>query len=405
MGERQAVNRRSVQSTNMGRREIPASIYLLGMTIFAITTSEFMVAGMMPSLAAAFDVSVARIGYLISLYAIGMVVGGPLLTALVLTLRVTNKTALIWQLVLYAASGAVAAMSTTYEVMAISRVLTGIAGSACIGVALALCNELVGPTLRGRASSIVIGGMMLATVLGVPGATFIDQQYGWRASFWLVIVAIIACVVVVARVVPSTRQAAAVRLGQQLRSFRNAQLWAAYLTSGVMMGASYAAFSYITPIATTISGVASTSIPVLLSLYGVASLAGTMVIGTLVDRHIYSVTISGLVVLATALGVFATQAETTVLAISAFLVIGFSGASLSPALIARVMRVAEPGALVNSVHVSIINSGLAFIAWAGGVGIDAGHGYKSPLWIGFLLALLALATLTPRKVRGAMTQC
>ncbi|MDQ4682989.1 MFS transporter, partial [Stenotrophomonas maltophilia group sp. RNC7] len=120
---------------------------------------------------------------------------------------------------------------------------------------------------------------------------------------------------------------------------------------------------------------------------------------------IYSVTISGLVVLATALGVFATQAETTVLAISAFLVIGFSGASLSPALIARVMRVAEPGALVNSVHVSIINSGLAFIAWAGGVGIDAGHGYKSPLWIGFLLALLALATLTPRKVRGAMTQC
>ena len=162
---------------------MPLVIYILGITIFSLTTSEFMVAGMMPSLTQAFAVSVAQIGYLISLYAIGMVIGGPLLTTLLLKLKVPNKKALLWLLCFYAVAQSVAASAITYDIMAIARVITGVAGAACFGVSLAICAEIVAVEARGRAASIVVGGLMLATVLGVPAATVIDAHLGWRASF------------------------------------------------------------------------------------------------------------------------------------------------------------------------------------------------------------------------------
>lgn len=167
---------------------MPRVVYILGMTIFSLTTSEFMVAGMMASLTQAFNVSVTQVGYLISLYAIGMVVGGPVLTVLLLRLGIPNKKVLLTLLGFYALAQAVAASTNSYEVMAVARVATGVAGSACFGAALAIYAEIVKVEARGRAAAIVVGGLMLATVLGVPMATIIDQHWGWRASFWLVVV-------------------------------------------------------------------------------------------------------------------------------------------------------------------------------------------------------------------------
>ncbi|KSG99730.1 MFS transporter [Pseudomonas aeruginosa] len=374
---------------------MPLVVYILGLTIFSLTTSEFMVAGMMPSLTQAFGVSVTQIGYLISLYAIGMVVGGPLLTVGLLKLRVPNKKALLWLLGFYAIAQSVAASATSYEIMAIARVATGVAGSACFGVSLAICAEIVGMASRGRAASIVVGGLMLATVLGVPVATVIDQHWGWRASFWLVVALTVLCAVVITFMVPRAKASETISLGAELAEFKNRHLWAAYATSGLIIGATFAAFSYFAPILTEVTGFAASSIPWLLGIYGAANVVGNMVVGRYADRHTMPIMAWGLIVLGATLALFAVFAQSQALSLASLIVIGLVGVPMNPAMIARVMKTAHPGALVNTVHTSVINIGLGVGAWVGGLGIAAGYGVRSPLWVGVTLAILGLLSLLP----------
>ncbi len=165
------------------RSRLPGVVYLFGSTIFMLTTSEFMVAGMLPSLAAALEATVGQVGYLISLYAVGMAVGGPLVMALLMHFKAPNKPALLALLAIYVAGAALAAAAPNYATMAVARLVTGASSSACFGVSLAIAAELVSPQARGRAASIVLSGIMLAPVLGLPATTAIAQELGWRASF------------------------------------------------------------------------------------------------------------------------------------------------------------------------------------------------------------------------------
>ena len=374
---------------------IPFVVYLLGLTIFALTTAEFMVAGMMPSLAAALDVSVGEIGYLISLYALGMAVGGPVLTALLLALRIPNKPALLWLLVLYVAGAVLAALATTYGVMAAGRVVMGVASSACFGVSLTICAGLVAPEARGRAASFVLAGLMLAPVFGVPATALIEQHYGWRASFWAVAVLSVLCTAVVAWRVPSSKDQSHVGLGAEFRSLRNGGLWAAYATSALIIGATFAAFSYFSPIFIEVTGFSAKAIPWLLMVYGLANVVGNIIVGRLADRHTMAVLAGGLAILALALGTFAGFAHSAAVSVIAFLAIGLTGVALNPAMVARVMRAASPGPLVNTMHASLITAGLAVGSWAGGATIDAGYGLRSPLWVGLALSVAGLLSLAP----------
>ncbi|WP_426578507.1 MFS transporter [Xenorhabdus stockiae] len=393
----------SPEISDKKHRDIPLSIYLLGLTIFILNTSAFMVVGMMPSLMNAFAVTVTDIGYLLSLYGVGMLIGGPILTTVFGVLRIPNKQALLWILTLYSIGGIIAAIAGSYYVMAIARVITGFAGSACIGIALAICGEVVKIEIRGRASSIVFTGMMLANVLGVPAAIMIDQYFGWRISFWLIVIFTIICTLILWVMVPLSHNTANIRISEQLSSFRNGKLWAAYASSALIIGASYAAFSYISVILTEITGLLPAIIPIILGFYGVANVIGTSITGRFADRHTFAVLTIGISILTISLLIFALFPENRYISVIAFLIIGIVGVSMSPALITRVMRVANASPLVNSVHVSFINSGSAFISWAGGLSIAAGNGLISPLWIGLIMAIVALLSLTPRSVRTAMT--
>ncbi|MDQ9126157.1 MFS transporter [Serratia fonticola] len=384
---------------------MPLVIYILGVTIFSLATSEFMVAGMMPSLTQAFDVSVAQVGYLISLYAIGMVVGGPMLSVGLLKLRVSNKKALLWLLGFYAIAQSVAASAASYDIMAIARVATGVAGSACIGVSLAICAEIVGIESRGRAASIVVSGLMLATVLGVPIATIIDQHWGWRASFWLVVVLAGLCAVLITFLVPRSKSTETVSLGAELREFRKGSLWAAFTTSALIIGATFAAFSYFAPILIEVTGFAASSIPWLLAIYGAANVAGNMVVGRYADKHAMAIMVWGLTALCVALSLFAIFADNQIISFCALIAIGLVGIPMNPAMIARVMHTAHPGALVNTVHTSVINIGLGMGAWLGGSGIAAGYGLRSPLWVGIALAVLGLLSLLPYLKRKPCDPC
>lgn len=382
---------------------MPLLIYVLCLTTFVLGTSEFMVAGMMPSLTEALNVSVEQVGNLISLYAAGMVVGGPLLTALLLKWRIPNKQALLWLLAIYAVAQAMAASVSDYNVIALARIVTGVAGSACFGVSVAIGMELLGAASGGRAAGMVLAGLMLAPVIGLPAATLIDQQWGWRASFWLVVALTILCAVLIAWLTPASKPGQEVHLHAELSEFKNRHLWAAYTTSGLIIGATFAGFSYFAPILTQVTGFSASAIPWILGAYGLANVAGNMIVGRYADRHAMPIMATGLAVLAVTFVAFVMLSQWLVASVALVIVIGLVGLPMNPAMVARVVSTARPGPLVNTVHVSVINIGLAAGAWLGGLGIGAGYGLLSPLWVGAALAVLGLLSLLPYMAKGQST--
>ncbi|MFQ6572093.1 MFS transporter [Pseudomonas sp. UM16] len=265
----------------------------------------------------------------------------------------------------------------------------------CFGAALAICADMVGTEMRGRTASIVLGGLMLAAALGVPMATLIDQHMGWRASFWLVVILTVLCALVINVSVPRSQPSTSVSLRAQLREFRNGHLWAAYATSALIIGATFAAFSYFTPILTQVAGFSTASIPWLLGSYGVANIVGNVLVGRYADKYTFPVMAWGLSLLTITLVAFALFAHIPVVSVAMLLVVGLVGVTMNPAMVARVMKAAQPGPLVNTVHTSVINVGLGMGTWLGGLGIGAGFGLRSPLWGGVLLAVLGLISLMP----------
>nr|WP_312973693.1 MFS transporter [Pseudomonas sp.] len=386
------------------RPKLPFTIYLLGATIFSLVTAEFMVAGMMPALADAFSVSLGEVGNLIAFYALGMALGGPPVTVLLLSRGIGSKPALVGLLAVYVLAGALAAAATSYPVLALARVIMGVSSAACIGLCMTLCAAMVSHQERGRAVSVVLAGLMLSPVAGVPMTAWIEHHYGWRASSWAVVGLALACTLLAAMRLPKGEAGGQTRLAEQLRTLRTRRLWGAYLTSGLIIGATFAAFSYCTPILIEEVGLAPGQVAPMLALYGVANLIGNMLVGRFADSHTISVVGLGLAMMVLVMSVFALAGDNLWLNLSCFIAIGLTGVALNPAMVARVMKAAEPGALVNTLHTSVITAGLAFGSWAGGAAIEAGYGLRAPLWVGAAIALLGLlSVLRPLASRHTAT--
>ncbi|QYR19247.1 MFS transporter [Paenibacillus sp. sptzw28] len=381
---------------------MPYAVYVLGFMIFSQTTSEFMVAGMMHSLSAEFGVSVAAIGYLVSAYAAGMIVGGPMLT--VGLLRMPRKHAFLALALVFVVGQTLGALAPNYEVMLVARIITGISSSACFGVSLSICFNLVAPESRGRAASIVLGGLMVATALGLPAAMMFDQYFGWRASFWAVVFLVIFSGVLGQLVIPASPKPKSIRIRSELEAFRNRHLWFAYATSMLIIGATFAAFSYFAPILTGLVGFSSKTIPFLLAIYGAATVIGNIVTGRLSDRYTMSVLTIGLITLTIALVLFGLFSDIAVIAMMAVILIGLVGVPMNPAMSTRITRVAGTGTLVTTVHGSVISLGVVVGSVIGGLTIDAGYGLISPLWVGSIMAVIGLFSLLPFLRRNSISQ-
>ena len=370
---------------------MPAAIYLLSLCIFAMATSEFMVAGMMPSLAAAFHASLADIGNLVSAFAASVVIGGPLLTWRLRAVR--RKPALLGLLAVFLAGQLIGAMADGYPQMLASRIVCGVAQSAFFGVALALAGELVGMDRIARAAGLVLNGLMLASVAGLPMATLLDQYWGWRPAFWLVAGLVGLAMLGIAARVPAGDQPAGLHASEEWRALARPALWAAYLSSGLIIGAVFAAFTYLAPLLLRVSGFAPAMVPLLFGVYGVATVLGNLVTGRLADRHTRRVLQGGILTLLAVMLALALGAQWQALAVAGVCLLGLAGLPMNPAMVARVARAGGNGAMVNSLHMAVINLGLMFGAWAGGLCLDAGWGLRAPLWLGAALALLALLSL------------
>lgn len=295
----------------------------------------------------------------------------------------------------------IAATSPNYEVMMAARVVQGIASSATFGTAMSLAYQLVPDHLRARAASVVLGGLMIATAAGVPFAMVFNLYLGWRASFWAVVVLVFIAVILVQFLIPAfeSQEKESISVKKELGSFKNYRLWAAYTTNVFIIGATFAAFSYFTPILTEVTGFSAGIVPIILGIYGVATVIGNITVGRLADLYMMPTMTVGLFILTAALILFGFLAEVPAIAVVAVIIIGLTGVSLNPAMAKRVLSVSNTGTLVATVNNSMINLGLMIGSSVGGLTIDAGFGLTSPLWVGVIMGVLGLISLLP-VIRG-----
>lgn len=371
---------------------MPLAVYVLSLGVFAMVTSEFAVAGLMPQMADGLDATIPQIGYLITAYAAAMALGGPPLTA-ALT-RVRPKPALMTVFAIFLGGNVIAATAPDYATMVVARLVTGVASQAFFGIALSLCAQLTRPEIRGRAIAVVMNGLMLGTLLGLPLATLVGEHLGWRAAFWAISALTVAAALCTLAGVPRLERGGGDGgFRQELGAFRNPRLWLALSTSTLVIGATFSAFAYFNPILTEVTGFGAGAVPLLLVAYGAATVVGNTVVGRLADRHTVTVLVWGLA-LNTLFAGFALLADIPLTAVAFMMGIGLVGVTMNPAMITRVQRTGNARPLVNSVHSSFITFGVLIGSSVGGLAIIH-FGLLAPVWVGAGLAVLGLVTLVP----------
>lgn len=372
---------------------MPKVVHVLAAGIFAMVTSEFTVSGLMPQLAHSLGTGVEQIGYLVSVFALSMAIGGPLLASALL--RFSHRRALLALFAVFFVGNVVAALAPSYSVLLLARIVTGAASGAFFGIAVTAAGNAVSPELRGRATAAVLQGLALGTTLGLPMATWIGEHFGWRAAFVAIGVLTLAAAGATAATMPDLAPTAdAPNLRNEAFALRSPHLWLVLATSTLIIGATFAGFSYFTPILNTETGIDLGVVPLLLVAYGVTTVAGNAVVGRLAISHTMIVLVAGTAMAAMFLALFASGAQSAWIAVPAMLGIGFVGVTMNPAMVTRVQRAGGTGALVNTVHTSMITLGIVIGSALGGLG-TAAFGLRAPLWVGAAMAVVAVAVMVP----------
>ncbi|NUW38952.1 Cmx/CmrA family chloramphenicol efflux MFS transporter [Nonomuraea rhodomycinica] len=379
---------------------MPFALYLLGLAVFAMGTSEFMLSGLIPDIASDLRVSVPAAGALTSAFAAGMVVGAPLTAAL--SMRWPRRRALLAFLVSFLLLHALGAVTTSFEVLLATRFAAAVADAGFLAVAVATAAAMAPPRATGRATSILLGGVTLACVAGVPAGAVLGNLWGWRSAFWAVALLSVPAVAAVLRSVPAapagTGDGGARR---EARALRDPRLLVLLLLAALVNGATFCTFTYLAPLATSAAGIAPGWVPGLLVLFGLGSFAGVSAAGRLADTRSRLLLSAGGVTLAAGWAVLATVAGSPV----AVSVLVFTQGALSFAvgstLVSQVLYAATLApTLAGSFATAAFNVGAAAGPWLGGITIGAGFGYRSPVWVSASLVAVALAVAALAHVTG-----
>ncbi|MFZ4894403.1 MFS transporter [Plantibacter sp. Mn2098] len=386
---------------------MPIGLIALALGGFGIGLTEFVIMGLLPEVAADLGVTEASAGWLISGYALSVVVGALLLTAAVT--RLPRKPVLLALMVLFIIGNLVSALAPNYELMMLGRIIAALCHGAFFGIGSVLAADMVPENKRAGAIAIMFTGLTAANVLGVPLGTFIGQQFGWRATFFVITVIGVVAFVGIAALVPKPRHDAAPAgsLRSELGAFRIPQVWLSIVITILGFGGMFGAFTYIAYTLTEVSGFAATTVPWLLVLFGAGLFVGNIVGGKAADRNIDRTLVIQLIGLAIVLGAFALTAQSQIATIAWLFLMGGFGFGGVPAVQMRVMRYASSApTLASGANIGAFNVGNALGAWLGGVTITAGLGYTSPIWTGALLSvgavvvMLVAAALAKRKGGG-----
>lgn len=375
----------------MPSRAIPPAVYLLGLTIFAQGTSELILSGLLPAIASDLKVSIPDAGWLTSGFAIGMGVGAPVLA--VLTLRWALRPTLLIFLAVFVASHIVSAVAPNYEILLVSRILGAVVYAGYWAVASVTALSLVPSAVKGKALAIVAGGLTIASILGVPAGTFIGQQWGWRAAFWVIAAMTAVSAIGVLATIPGGRDAAADRpvLRRELRTLANPRLWLALATAAMSSGVFTATFTYAAALLTTVSGIETGWIPLVLALTGLGGLVGITVGGRSSDARPFATLALGFGGALISAAVLAVTSDIAAAAIVALVMLGAFGFATNPAVNVRVFTLAaEAPTLAGAANVVGFNLGITVAPWASGILIGAGFGLTSVAWVSMAIAALGV---------------
>ncbi|WHM37716.1 MFS transporter [Streptomyces sp. BPTC-684] len=368
---------------------MPLALLALAIGAFGIGTTEFVIMGLLPEVADTFDVTIPMAGYLVTGYALGVVLGAPLMT--VLGTRISRKRMLMLLMGFFIVGNVLSAVAPVFGLMLAGRIVASLAHGAFFGIGSVVAADLVAPEKKAGAIAMMFTGLTVANVIGVPLGTLVGQQIGWRTTFFIVAALGVVGLLGVAKLVPDMPRAEGVRLRHEIAAFRNVQVLLAMAMTVLGFGGVFAAITYITPMMTHVTGYADGSVTWLLVLFGLGMVAGNLIGGRFADRALMPMLYVSLSGLAIVLALFTLTAhDKTASAVTVFL-IGALGFATVPPLQKRVLdQAAGAPTLASAVNIGAFNLGNALSAWLGGLVIAAGLGYTAPNWVGAALAASAV---------------
>ena len=358
----------------------------------AIGTTEFVTMGLLPDIAAGVGVDIPTAGHTISAYAAGVVIGAPLLAVLAATWP--RKALLIGLMAAFTVGNVLSALAPTYGLLVASRFLAGLPHGAFFGVAALVAVDLAVRGQAGRAVGKVMLGIPIANVLGVPGATWLGQNLGWRSAYWLVSLIGVATVALIAYAVPHLPRDLTRTVRNELSALTSLQVWLTLGVGAVGFGGMFAMYSYIAPTVTEVTGLPASAVPIFLLVFGLFGFIGNLVAGRMGDWSVIRSVVIGMAGLGISLALFALAAPYAVAALVVLALISVLASVLVINLQLRLMQVAGTAqTLAAASNHAALNLANALGAWLGGVVIAAGWGYTAPSWVGAGLAVLGLGIL------------
>ncbi|GIF07358.1 MFS transporter [Actinoplanes siamensis] len=365
----------------------------------AIGLTEFVAMGLLPDMARDLlpdawarsrEDAVARTGWVITAYALGVVAGAPLIAAL--SARMPRKRLVVALLVLFTAGTVASAVAPTFGLVLVARFVAALPHGAYFGAAGLLAATLMGPGSEARGFATVLGGLTLSNVAGVPLITLAGQSAGWRVAYLAIAAVFLLALFAVLATVPEVPMAAGASVAAELRALRRPQVWLVALTAAIGFAGFFAVDSYIAPVTTEVTGLSSGLVPWVLVAVGLGMTVGNAAGGWFADRNLHRSTLVSFGSVIVAIVIFALSAGSPVgLFVSSFLV-GAASLSLGPALQARLITVAPGAQLMGAaVNQSAMNLANSLGAALGGLVIARGYGYLAPAWTGVALAVVGVA--------------
>ncbi|MFE3829122.1 MFS transporter [Streptomyces sp. NPDC059092] len=369
---------------------MPLALLALAVSAFGIGTTEFVMMGLLPNVADDLGTSVPTAGYLVSAYAIGVVIGAPLLTAV--GSRIPRKRMLLLLMGLFIVGNLASALAPGFGWLLAGRVLAGLPHGAFFGVGAVVAARLVHEGRQARAVATMFLGLTVANIVGVPAATLLGQHLGWRATFLVVTVIGLVALAALARLVPYVPVDAQQSVRREIRALGNRQVLLGLATAVLGFGGVFAVYSYLASITTEVMGFGESSVTLVLALFGIGMTLGALAAGPLTDRALRPTLYGSLATLALVLVAFRFTVHVQWAALVTVVILGAVGFMTTTPLQMLVMQKAKHApTLASASNHSAFNLANAGGAWLGGMAIAAGWGWMSPTLVGAVLAVLGLA--------------
>ncbi|MFC9988758.1 MFS transporter [Streptomyces globisporus] len=369
---------------------MPLALLALAVSAFGIGTTEFVMMGLLPNVADDLGTSVPTAGYLVSAYAIGVVLGAPLLTGL--GSRVPRKKMLLLLMALFTIGNLASALAPDFGWLVAGRLLAGLPHGAFFGVGAVVAARLVSEGRQARAVATMFLGLTVANIVGVPAATLLGQHLGWRATFLVVAAIGLAAMAALARLVPHIPVEAQQDVRRELRALGNRQVLLGLLTAVFGFAGVFAVYSYLSAMTTKAMGFGESSVTLVLALFGIGMTLGALAAGPLTDRALRPTLYGSLGALAVVLVAFPFTVHVQWAALTMVVLLGAVGFMTTTPLQMLVMNEAKDApTLASASNHSAFNLANAGGAWLGGVAIAAGWGWTSPAFVGAVLAVAGLA--------------